>query len=69
MSLPKQNLQAALAELNSREDFGVVLEFIREEREQFIRDQRQAEGPNDVMKICGSIATLDELLIALSPGG
>lgn len=65
--LPKPELQAAIAELHTRDEFGVVLQFIREEREQFIRDLRQAEGPNDVMKLSGSISTLDELLLALSP--
>lgn len=64
--LPKPALQVALVELSARDEFKVVLQFIREEREQFIRDLRQAEGPNDVMKLSGSISTLDELLMALT---
>lgn len=68
MSLPKPQLDAAIAELQHRDEFKTVLEFIKDERERFFGDLRQAETPNDVMKLAGSVATLDELLLSLSLG-
>jgi len=65
-SLPRPTLEAALAELNTRDEFRVVLTFIREERERFFGDLRQAENSNDVMKIAGSVAALDELIRQLA---
>jgi hypothetical protein len=67
MSLPIPTLQAAIAELQHRDEFRVILQFIKDERERFFGDLRQAESPNDVMKLAGSVATLDELLLSLSP--
>lgn len=38
------------------------MEFISEEKDAFIAQLRQAENPNDVMKLAGSISTLDEII-------
>lgn len=38
------------------------MSFIKDERETFISSLRQAENPNEVMKLAGSISTLDEIL-------
>lgn len=65
--LPRPTLDAALAELQHRDEFKVVLDFIKGERERFFGDFRQAESQSDCMKLAGSIATLDELLLALAP--
>lgn len=65
--LPRPALDAALAELGTNDNFRAVLHFIRDERERFLGDFRQAESSNDVMKIAGSIATLDELLANITP--
>lgn len=40
----------------------MFLSFLEDEREVFIANLRQAEGPNEVMKLAGSISTLDEIL-------
>jgi hypothetical protein len=64
--IEKMTMVQALQELRLREEFKVVLEFINTEKAQFVKDLRQAENPNDVMKLAGSIATLDELLEVLS---
>lgn len=64
--IPKPTLQQAIDGINDRDEFKVIVSFIREEREKFFGDIRSAESSNDVMKIAGSIAALDELLSVLS---
>jgi histidinol-phosphate/aromatic aminotransferase/cobyric acid decarboxylase-like protein len=64
--IPKPDIQTAVEALRDRDEFNVIVQFIRDEREKFFGDLRQAESSNDVMKIAGSIATLDELLSVLS---
>jgi hypothetical protein len=59
--LPKPDIQTAVEALRDREEFKAILEFIIEEREKFISDQRMCRDPYEVMKLVGSIATLDEL--------
>jgi hypothetical protein len=61
-------VQEAVAELAHRDEFKAIVAFIRDERDRFFGDLRQAADPNDVMKIAGSVASLDELLGVLSPG-
>jgi hypothetical protein len=41
------------------------VQFIRDERERFFTDLRQCVETNEVMKIVGSVSTLDELLSLL----
>jgi hypothetical protein len=48
--------------LSDRDEYKVILQYIRDERERFFGDMRQAATSDDVMKIAGSIATADELL-------
>jgi len=60
------DLAQSVEKLRGLDEYRVVLEFIRLERERFVGDLRQAESPNDVMKIAGSLATLQELLETLS---
>lgn len=64
--LPKPNFQESVAALQDRDEYKVILEFIRDERERFFGDLRQCSGESDVMKCVGSISTLDELLQILS---
>lgn len=66
--IPKPTIQQAVAALSDRDEFKVIVEFVRDERERFIADFRQCVTENDVMKVCGSISTLDELLSLLSNG-
>jgi histidinol-phosphate/aromatic aminotransferase/cobyric acid decarboxylase-like protein len=66
--LPKPSIQQAVAALSDRDEFKVIVEFIRDERDRFFADFRQTATENDVMKICGSISTLDELLTLLTRG-
>jgi len=66
-NLPKPPLQAAIEELKHRDEFKVIVQFVRDERERFFGDFRQAETANDAMKIAGSIAALDELVQVLAP--
>lgn len=63
--IPKPTIQQAVAALSSRDEFKVIIQFIQDERERFFGDLRQCSETNDVMKIVGSISTLDELLILL----
>ena len=64
--IPKPDIQTAVETLSDRDEFKAIIQFIRDEREKFFGDLRQAESANDVMKIAGSIAALDELLSVLS---
>ena len=66
-TLPKPDIAAAVATLADRDEFKVIIGFIRDERDRFFGDFRQAETANDTMKVAGSIAALDELLQLLSP--
>ena len=65
-SIPKPDIQTAVEALRDREEYAAILQFIYDEREKFFGDLRQAESSNDVMKIAGSVAALDELLSVLS---
>ena len=60
--IPIPTLPEAVAILANNEEFKVFLSFLLDERETFISTLRQAENPNEVMKLAGSISTLDEIL-------
>lgn len=60
--IPVPTLQEAVAILTNNEEFKVFVIFLESEREVFISSLRQAENPNEVMKLAGSISTLDEIL-------
>jgi hypothetical protein len=60
--IPVPTLQDAVAILANNEEFEVFISFLSDEREAFISSLRQAENPNEVMKLAGSISTLDEIL-------
>ena len=60
--IPVPTLQEAVAILINNEEFKVFTTFLEDEREVFIAGLRQAENPNEVMKLAGSISTLDEIL-------
>ena len=65
--LPKPTVQQAIEALSDRDEFKAIVQFIRDERERFFGDLRQCVDTNEVMKVTGSISTLDELLTLLSP--
>jgi histidinol-phosphate/aromatic aminotransferase/cobyric acid decarboxylase-like protein len=64
-SLPKPTIQQAIESLSDRDEFKAIVQFIRDERERFFTDLRQCVETNEVMKIVGSVSTLDELLSLL----
>ena len=64
--LPTPTVNEAVQILRDRDEFKAVIKFIKDERERFFSDLRQAENERDVMKIVGSVSTLDELLQILS---
>ena len=64
--IPKPSIQVAVEALRDREEYAAILQFIHDEREKFFGDLRMCESSNDVMKIAGSVAALDELLSVLS---
>ena len=64
--LPKPTIQQAVESLSDRDEFKAIVQFVRDERERFFADLRQCVEPNEVMKIVGSISTLDELLSLLA---
>ena len=63
--LPKPTIQQAVNALSERDEFKAIIQFIQDERERFFGDLRQCVETNEVMKIVGSVSTLDELLILL----
>jgi hypothetical protein len=65
--LPKPTIQQSVEALAERDEFKAIVQFVRDERERFFSDLRQCESTNDVMKVVGSVATLDELLTLISP--
>jgi hypothetical protein len=65
--IPRPTLEQSVAALYDHDGYKVIINFIREERERMFGDLRQAESSNDVMKVAGSVATLDELLQMLTP--
>jgi len=65
-SLPKPTIQQAVESLSDRDEFKAIVQFVRDERERFFADLRQCVEPNEVMKIVGSVSTLDELLSLLT---
>jgi hypothetical protein len=67
--LPKPTIQQAVAALSDRDEFKAIVQFIQDERERFFADLRMCADTNDVMKIVGSVATLDELLSLLKKEG
>lgn len=67
--LPKPTIQQAVAALSDRDEFKSIIQFIQDERERFFADLRQCVDNNEVMKIVGSVATLDELLSLLKKEG
>jgi hypothetical protein len=64
--IPKPSIQTAAEALRDREEYAAILQFIHDEREKFFGDLRLCESSNDVMKIAGSVAALDELLGVLA---
>jgi histidinol-phosphate/aromatic aminotransferase/cobyric acid decarboxylase-like protein len=66
---PKPTIQQAVAALSDRDEFKAIIEFIQDERERFISDLRPLSKPSEIMKVSGSISTLDELLSLLKKEG
>jgi histidinol-phosphate/aromatic aminotransferase/cobyric acid decarboxylase-like protein len=64
--IPKPSIQVAVEALRDREEYAAILQFIHDEREKFFGDLRLCESSNDVMKVAGSVAALDELLSVLN---
>ena len=64
--MPKPTLIESVKSLSDRDEFKVIVSFIKDERERFFADLRQAQDSNEVMKITGSISTLSEMLELLS---
>jgi histidinol-phosphate/aromatic aminotransferase/cobyric acid decarboxylase-like protein len=61
-TIPKPTLDAAIATLSDRDEYRVILDFIRDERERTFADLGAASDPHEVMKLAGGTARLDELL-------
>jgi len=61
MSRQLPPLAQALETLRGMDEFQSVLAFMEDERKRLFMDLRQAENPHDVMKLAGSIATIQEL--------
>ena len=67
--LPKPTIQQAVDALSDRDEFKAIIQFIQDERERFFTDLRPCVDTNEIMKIVGSVSTLDELLSLLKKEG
>jgi hypothetical protein len=65
MIIPQPTIQQAVSALRERDEFKVIVQFVRDERDRLFGDLGPAETPNEVMKIAGGVARLDELLQVL----
>jgi histidinol-phosphate/aromatic aminotransferase/cobyric acid decarboxylase-like protein len=63
--IPKPTIQQAVEALRDRDEYRTIVQFVRDERERLFGDLGPAETPNEVMKIAGGVARLDELLLIL----
>lgn len=63
--IPKPTLQQAVDALSDRDEYKVILQFLKEERDRLFGDLRQCADSNDVMKVAGSISAMDELISVL----
>jgi histidinol-phosphate/aromatic aminotransferase/cobyric acid decarboxylase-like protein len=63
--LPKPQLDAAIDTLRDRDEYKVIVQFIRDERDRMFADLGPVTDPYEVMKIAGGIARFDELLSVL----
>ena len=68
-TIPKPTFKEAVNVLYDRDDFKVIIQFLQDQRERFFGDLRQCVDTNEIMKIVGSISTLDDLLILLKKDG
>lgn len=66
---PKPTIQQAVNALSDRDEFKAIIQFIQDERERFFADLRPCVDTNEIMKIVGSVSTLDELLSLLKKEG
>lgn len=61
------DLDTAINALAHREEYKYILWVIEQEREGLFSDLQKAKDPNEVMKIAGGIARVDQILDLLSP--
>jgi histidinol-phosphate/aromatic aminotransferase/cobyric acid decarboxylase-like protein len=66
MQLPKPSIQEACDALRDRDEYRAIVQYLRDERDRFFSDLRMCSDANDVMKVAGSIAALDEIVALLS---
>lgn len=67
MEGPQLDLDTAIKALAHREEYKYILWVIEQEREGLFSDLQKAKDPNEVMKIAGGIARVDQILDLLSP--
>lgn len=61
------DLETAIKALCHRDEYKYILWVIEQEREGLFSDLQKAKDPNEVMKIAGGIARVDQILDLLSP--
>ena len=64
--IPKPELDVAIKTLCDRDEYKVIVDHIREERERCVADIGTVATPNEVMRSAGAVAALDYLLNLLS---
>lgn len=67
--LPKPTLSEAVHGLRERDEFRVILDFIRDERERLFSDLQDSESPNHVMKLAGRVEAINWVISILDSKG
>jgi len=62
---PRQTVTEAINHLKHRDEYKLLLDFIKQLRDETIADIGGCKDPYDVMKLAGGTARLDELLTIL----
>lgn len=63
--IPKPTLEDVLKRQRLNPDFRVILEFLREEREEMIAKFASVTNDGEAMKTAGAVAMADRILVTL----
>jgi len=63
--LPKPTLAEAVHGLRERDEFKVIFDFVRDERERLFADLQDAETPSHVMKLAGRVEAINWVITIL----
>jgi len=60
--IPKPTIEQAIQDLRERDSYKVLIGFLRAEREAMFAQFGPISDPNEIIKLAGGIARLDEVI-------